>query len=313
MVHYNDAGEKRIWGFPVDAPAERHFLSSKDEDFNIASGLLMTKESMYEIGCIGGGQMGEALVKGLLKAGLYQASSLLVAEPNAERGKYLRDTYEIITSDTASDVWRKCSTVLLAVKPQIMAKVLASAKPFIQETHLLITIAAGLPLAFYEGLLDSRAKIIRVMPNTPALVLEGASALCCNANVTTEEMRKATAIFNAVGVAVVLDERYLDAVTGLSGSGPAYVFTFIEALIDAGLKTGLPRDVAETLAMQTVLGSVKLMRETKEHPAVLRSRVTSPGGTTIAGLHVLEKNGFRGIVMDAVEAAARRSAELGRQ
>jgi pyrroline-5-carboxylate reductase len=270
----------------------------------------MTKE----IGFIGGGQMGEALVKGLLKAGLYQAHSLIMAEPNAERRKYLEKTYGIETCDTTSPVWQTCNTVLLAVKPQVMADVLTSARPYIHNTHLIITIAAGLPIALYERLLDNKmAKIIRVMPNTPALVLEGASALCCNAQVTSDELKKATAIFNAVGKSVILDERYLDAVTGLSGSGPAYVFTFIEALIDAGLKTGLARDVAETLAVQTVLGSVKLMLENKEHPAVLRSKVTSPGGTTIAGLHVLEKNGFRGIVMDAVEAAANRATELGRQ
>ena len=273
----------------------------------------MTKNSGFEIGFIGGGQMGEALVKGMIKAALYQASALLVAEPNAARRGYLENAYGIETRDTALPVWQACDTVLLAVKPQAMTEVLTSAKPSIQKTHLIISIAAGLPLAIYERILDKDAKIIRVMPNTPALVLEGASALCCNANVTADEMRMATAIFNAVGKAVVLDEQYLDAVTGLSGSGPAYVFTFIEALIDAGLKTGLARDVAETLAVQTVLGSVKLMCETKEHPAVLRARVTSPGGTTIAGLHVLEKNGFRGIVMDAVEAAVRRSAELGRQ
>jgi pyrroline-5-carboxylate reductase len=270
----------------------------------------MTKE----IGFIGGGQMGEALVKGLLKAGLYQAHSLLVAEPNAKRRTYLETAYGIETCDTTLPVWQACGTVLLAVKPQAMAEVLTSAKSFIQNSHLIITIAAGLPIAVYEQLLENKmVKIIRVMPNTPALVLEGASAICCNSNVTTDELQKATAIFNAVGKSVVLDERYLDAVTGLSGSGPAYVFTFVEALIDAGLKTGLARDVAETLAVQTVLGSVKLMLENKEHPAVLRSKVTSPGGTTIAGLHVLEKSGFRGIVMDAVEAAANRATELGRQ
>jgi pyrroline-5-carboxylate reductase len=270
----------------------------------------MTKE----IGFIGGGQMGEALVKGLLKAGVYQANSLIMAEPNAERRRYLETVYEIETCATNSTVWQTCSTVVLAVKPQAMTDVLTSAKPHIQNTHLIITIAAGLPIVHYERLLDNETvKIIRVMPNTPALVLEGASALCRNSHVTSDELQKAVAIFNAVGKTVVLDERYLDAVTGLSGSGPAYVFTFIEALIDAGLKTGLARDVAETLAVQTVLGSVRLMIEDKMHPAVLRSKVTSPGGTTIAGLHVLEKSGFRGIIMDAVEAATRRATELGRQ
>jgi pyrroline-5-carboxylate reductase len=269
----------------------------------------MTKE----IGFIGGGQMGEALVKGLLKAGLYKTESIILAEPNAPRREYLESTYGIETSETADPVWKACDTVLLAVKPQIMTGVLASAKKLLRKTHLLITIAAGLPIAAYERLLDNeKQKIIRVMPNTPALILEGASAICCNSHVTTEELQKASAIFNAMGKAVILDEPYLDAVTGLSGSGPAYVFTFVEALIDAGLKTGLTREVAETLTLQTVLGSVKLMLENKEHPAVLRSRVTSPGGTTIAGLHVLEKNGFRGIIMDAVEKAADRATELGK-
>jgi pyrroline-5-carboxylate reductase len=270
----------------------------------------MTKK----IGFIGGGQMGEALVKGLLKAGLYQSHSILLVEPNAERRGYLKATYNIETFETAAPIWQTCKTVLLAVKPQIMAAVLTFAKEHIQDNHLLITIAAGLPIAAYERLLNNgKQKIIRVMPNTPALILEGASAICRNSNVTEGELQKAVNIFNAVGISVVLDERYLDAVTGLSGSGPAYVFTFIEALIDAGLKTGLTRETAETLTVQTVLGSVKLMLENKEHPAVLRSRVTSPGGTTIAGLHVLEKKGFRGIIMDAVEAATNRATELGRQ
>jgi pyrroline-5-carboxylate reductase len=270
----------------------------------------MTKE----IGFIGGGQMGEALVKGLLKAGLYQAHTIILAEPNAEKRGHLEASYGIDTCATADPVWQACDTVLLAVKPQIMAGVLASAKRQMRESHLLITIAAGLPIAAYERLLDNKKqKIIRVMPNTPALILEGASAICCNSPVTNDELQKAVAIFNAVGKSVILDERHLDAVTGLSGSGPAYVFTFVEALIDAGLKTGLSRDVAEALALQTVLGSVKLMAESNEHPAVLRSRVTSPGGTTIAGLHVLEKSGFRGIIMDAIEAAANRATELGRQ
>ncbi len=265
-----------------------------------------------EIGCIGGGQMGEALIKGLLKAKLCRAQSLIVAEPDPMRRKYLESTYAVETCDVPQFVWQKSTTVLLAVKPQVMQIVLAASKPHIAADHLLITIAAGLPIAFYERMLDGNThKIIRVMPNTPALVLEGVSAICRNAQVTEDDLQKAMAIFGAVGKTVVLEEHYLDAVTGLSGSGPAYVFTFIEALIDAGLKTGLPRDVAKTLAVQTVLGSARLMQEADEHPAVLRSKVTSPGGTTIAGLHVLEKAGFRGIIMDAVEAAADRATELG--
>jgi pyrroline-5-carboxylate reductase len=277
---------------------------------SFVTGCIMKKE----IGFIGGGQMGEALLKGLLTAGLYSADTILLAEPNADRRAYLEATYGIMTCDSAIPVWQACGIVLLAVKPQIMSTVIATSKDQIQSTHLIITIAAGIPIVTYEKLLNNKKhKIIRVMPNTPALILQGASAICCNPHVTNNELEKAVAIFNAVGKTVILDEHYLDAVTGLSGSGPAYVFSFIEALIDAGLKTGLTRDVAEALSIQTVLGSVKLIQEKGEHPAVLRSKVTSPGGTTIAGLHVLEKNGFRGIIMDAVEAATRRATELGRQ
>jgi pyrroline-5-carboxylate reductase len=149
------------------------------------------------------------------------------------------------------------------------------------------------------------------MPNTPALVMEGASAICGGSNANQNDLETARAIFDAVGKSVVLGEAEMDAVTGLSGSGPAYVFSFIEALVDAGVKVGLVRDVAQTLALQTVLGSVKLAIDTKSHPAELRAMVTSPGGTTIAGLHAMEKAGFQGIVMDAVEAATSRSRELG--
>ena len=150
------------------------------------------------------------------------------------------------------------------------------------------------------------------MPNTPALVLEGTSAICCNDNVSDKELQIAENIFNAVGISVLLDEVYLDAATGLSGSGPAYVFSFIEALIDAGIKVGLTRYTAETMAVQTVLGAAKLMQQEKTHPAVLRSMVTSPGGTSIAAHHFLEKKGFNGIIMDAVEIAVNRSKELGK-
>ncbi|VAW39249.1 Pyrroline-5-carboxylate reductase, partial [hydrothermal vent metagenome] len=159
---------------------------------------------------------------------------------------------------------------------------------------------------------DGGCRVIRVMPNTPALVQEGAAALSPGRGATDEDMAKARAIFEAVGQAVILPESYLDAVTGLSGSGPAYVFTFIEALIDAGLKVGLPRDAAQTLVLQTILGSVKLSMESGKHPAELRAMVTSPGGTTIAGLHEMARAGFQGIIMDTVEAATRRSTELGK-
>jgi len=194
-----------------------------------------------------------------------------------------------------------------------MKIVLAASKEMVTSEHLIISIAAGLPISFYEQEFErDDCKIIRVMPNTPALVLEGASGLSGNKNVQQEDLLRCEEIFNKIGKAVILEEQALDAVTGLSGSGPAYVFTFAEAMIDAGIKAGLPRPTAETLALQTILGSVKLLMESKKHPAELRAMVTSPGGTTIAAQHVLERSGFKGIIMDAVEAAVTRSKELGK-
>ena len=265
-----------------------------------------------KLGFIGGGLMAEALVKGILEAGLVAAEHIIVADPVAERREVLQRQYSVVAVADAAEVWDGCGVVLLAVKPQIIAKVLEEGRPRITDNHLVISIAAGIPLSLMErAVAGSGCRIIRVMPNTPAIVLKGASALSPGHGVREEDLAVARRIFDAVGVSVVLDEAYLDAVTGLSGSGPAYVFTFIEALVDAGVKVGLPRAVASTLAMQTVLGSVQLAMNGTSHPAELRAMVTSPGGTTIAGLHALEKGAFRALIMDAVEAAANRSHQLG--
>lgn len=268
-----------------------------------------------KLGFIGGGRMGEALVQGLLKSGIIIAENILVTDPVADRRTYLADTYGVNTYDSREDghIWSGCATIILAVKPQIMKDVLQRAKDRINDSHLLISIAAGIKSSFIDAnLTGCNCRIIRVMPNTPAFVLEAASALSQGPRATREDMDTAVTIFNSIGKSLVLDETYFDAVTGLSGSGPAYVFTFIEALIDAGLKVGLNRSDAEILVLQTILGSVKLAMSSKVHPAQLRAMVTSPGGTTIAGLHELEAAGFNGIIMDAVEAATERSKELGK-
>lgn len=267
-----------------------------------------------KLGFIGGGRMGEALIQGILKSGVTAASDIMVSDPVVERREYLTATYGVKTFDSneAVQVWNGCQTVILAVKPQIMQDVLQAAKNKINDSHLVISIAAGIQSAFIDAnLAGCNCRIIRVMPNTPAFVLEAASALSQGPRATREDMETAVALFDSIGKSVILDEKYFDAVTGLSGSGPAYVFTFLEALIDAGLKVGLNRTDAELLVLQTVLGSVKLAIDSKEHPAKLRAMVTSPGGTTIAGLHELEAAGFNGIIMDAVEAATKRSRELG--
>jgi pyrroline-5-carboxylate reductase len=265
-----------------------------------------------KLGFIGGGRMAEAMIKGILRAELVAAADILVTDPDESRRAVLAEHYRVAVQAEADRVWEACDTVVLAVKPQIIGKLLERFRGQVSARHLLISIAAGIPLALIEGKLASTGcRVIRVMPNTPAIVQESASALSGGLHASGEDLATAKAIFDSFGTSVILDEGALDAVTGLSGSGPAYVFSFIEALIDAGVKTGLGRPVAEKLVLQTVLGSVKLAMESGEHPAQLRAMVTSPGGTTISGLHVMARNGFAGILMDAVEAAANRSRELG--
>ena len=268
-------------------------------------------EDIGSLGLVGGGQMGEALVRGMIESGLVQSENITVAEPFAERRKYLETTYHIRVTDSNVELADNCRVVILAVKPQIMDPVLAQYCAHLNVDHLVISIAAGVTIGQLEKGLGETMRIIRVMPNTPALVLAGASALSGNRNTDNKDMDVGLRIFSAVGTCVEVPENLLDAVTGLSGSGPGYVFTFIEAMIDGGVLAGIPRPIAEQLALQTVYGSAKLALETGEPAAVLKGRVTSPGGTTITGLQVLEKAGLRGTVMTAVEAATERSRELG--
>ena len=268
-----------------------------------------------KLGFIGGGRMGEALIQGILKSGIITAGNILVTDPVAERRAYLKDSYGVNTFDSSENIniWSSCATVILAVKPQIMKDVLVAAKNNINNSHLLISIAAGIQSSFIDtNLSGCDCRIIRVMPNTPAFVLEAVSALSAGPRASQEDMDTAVTIFDSIGKSIILDEKYFDAVTGLSGSGPAYVFSFIEALIDAGMKVGLDKSDAELLVMQTILGSVKLAMSSKESPAQLRAMVTSPGGTTVAGLQKLDAAGFSGIIMDAVKAATERSKELGK-
>lgn len=264
------------------------------------------------IGLVGGGQMGEALLRGMIDAGLLKADNVMVIEPDGDRRIYLRKTYAIKVTEDPAELARCCSILLLAVKPQIIGKVLEQYKALVTDQHLIISIAAGVTIKSIEDGLGEKAKVVRVMPNTPALVLAGASALSPNARVSAEDMNAALRIFSAVGICVQVNESLIDAVTGLSGSGPAYVFAFIEAMIDGGVLAGLPRPVAEKLVLQTVYGSAKMAMETGQAPAVLKGGVTSPGGTTITGLHVLEESGFRGTIMSAIKAATERSKELGK-
>jgi len=265
------------------------------------------------IGFIGGGAMAEALVGGLIASGV-SPTQIQIAEPRAERCAQLRDRYGVaVDADNAKAV-RGGDLVVIAVKPNIAPTALAALREQdLDLAHpLWISVAAGVRLATLEAALAAKTRIVRAMPNTPALIGAGATAICGNAQTDASDRRTALTLFECVGITwEAASEDLLDAVTGLSGSGPAYVFLFLEALIDAGVAVGLPREAAEQLAIQTVYGAAKLAREGQSSPAQLRERVSSPGGTTLAGLAALDAGGFRELVARAVEAATRRSVELG--
>jgi pyrroline-5-carboxylate reductase len=263
------------------------------------------------IGFLGTGNMAEALIKGLTVAGVVEPQKIHGSDPRRERCNEMRERYGIHVTTHNEDVVRHAEIVVLSIKPQILPKVCDEVAPHLKPDALVISIAAGIPLSVLERRLPPGTRVVRTMPNTPALVGAGATAIAAGPHARDEDVAAAQRIFDAVGKSVVLDESQLDAVTGLSGSGPAYVFLIIEALSDAGVKMGLSRYNAQALAAQTVLGSAKLLIETNEHPGRLKDMVTSPGGTAIAGLHTLEAGGLRTTLINAVEAATVRSRELG--
>ena len=264
------------------------------------------------IGFLGAGQMATALAAGWARSGLLNLSRSLAADPDPAARTEFEQATSVRTVATNADVVTACDVLVLAVKPQVMATVLAEARPHIMSRHLAISIAAGVTLqALAEQLGGTR--LVRVMPNTPCLVGASAAGYAAGAAATADDVALVGKLFGAVGQAFALPEPSLDAVTGLSGSGPAFVYVLIEALADGGVRMGLTRDVAQALAAQSVFGSAKMVLETGQHPAALKDAVASPGGTTIAGLHVLERAGFRAALMDAVEAATKRSQELGKK
>jgi len=265
-----------------------------------------------KLGFIGAGNMGDALLRGLLRTGASTPGEIWASDRDPARLEEMQRVHGIHTGDNPAVV-RAADVVILAVKPQIMDRVLREIAPAVDHTKLVVSIAAGVPIGAIERRLHPPARIVRTMPNTPALVGSGVTVLAPGEHATAEDLQVAERIFKSVGQTVVMDEYQLDAVTGLSGSGPAYVFLIIEALSDAGVKVGLSRQHSQLLAAQTVLGSARLLLETGEHPGLLKDRVTSPGGTAIAGLHTLEAGGLRPTLIDAVEAATRRSRELGEE
>jgi pyrroline-5-carboxylate reductase len=265
------------------------------------------------IAFLGAGNMAEALVKGLLRAGVAAPNEILCTDRRAERGPELTQRYGVRFSTSNLAAAKEAGILVLSVKPQVMDKLLEEIGPTLDASKLVISIAAGVPISAIERKVGHGVRVIRTMPNTPALVGAGATALSPGEHATEADLAQAKSLFDAIGKSVVVDEPLLDAVTGLSGSGPAYVFVIIEALADGGVKAGLSRAQAMELAAQTVYGSAKLLIETGEHPGRLKDQVTSPGGTAIAGLHTLESGGLRRTLMDAVESATNRSRELGKK
>lgn len=260
---------------------------------------------------IGAGNMAEAIIKGLLRSGTCTQDALIATARRPERVTTLSTQYGVTAHNDNKLAVATADVVVLSVKPQVLDAVLVEIAPSLRPDTLVISIAAGFPLSAIAERLGEKTRLVRAMPNTPSLVGEGACALAGGAWATATDLALAEQIFRSVGTTCRVEESQLDAVTGLSGSGPAYIFLVIEALCDAGVKVGLPRYVALELAAQTVLGSARLLIETGSHPAALRDQVTSPGGTAIAGLHTLEAGGLRTTLMDAVEAATRRARELG--
>ena len=263
------------------------------------------------IGFIGAGNMTEALISGLLHGKRITPAQLLASDINASKVARLRENYKIEAASTNRDVAKQADVLVLAVEPQVLDEALADLGVVIREETLLISVAAGYPIARIAHYVPGTTQIVRSMPNTPSLIREGVTAVAYDDRLSDAHASIVRALFESIGQVVKVEEGALDAVTGLSGGGPAYVYVMIEALADGGVKAGLPRETAQLLAAQTVSGAARMVLELREHPGMLKDRVASPGGTTISGLHELERGGLRATLISAVEAATRRSQELG--
>jgi pyrroline-5-carboxylate reductase len=265
---------------------------------------------MSTLAILGGGKIGEALLTGLLRSGR-SIDDIVVSEKHDERAKYLAATHGVRTASVA-DAVASASTVLIAVKPQDVDALLVEMRPALTAQQVVVSVAAGVPSARIEQALGAAVAVVRCMPNTPALVAQGITAISAGAHASEADLDLAEELLAPVGRVVRVPESQLDAVTAISGSGPAYFYFLVEAMIEAGILLGLPRYLAAELAVQTAVGSAAMLSESGEHPVQLREAVTSPGGTTIAAIRELEVHGVRAAVIAAIEAASNRSAELGR-
>lgn len=268
---------------------------------------------MKKLGLIGAGNMAGALIKGLLSAKLYRSQDMLVSDAVPAQLRKIQRAYKVAGTNENRALVREAQTIVLAVKPQIIDQVLAEIRPEVTTDKLFISIAAGVPLWRLENSLGGNARVVRVMPNTPALLGRGIAAIVRGKKAKPKDEKLALSLFRGVGEALALkDEKLMDPVTGLSGSGPAYVYLFAEALIAGGVQQGLDSNVATRLTLQTLEGAIAMLKETGKSPKELRDMVTSPGGTTLAGLSRLEEGSFSATVIAAIGAATRRSQELGR-
>lgn len=265
-----------------------------------------------KIGVIGAGKIGSAILRGVIRAGLLPKEKVIASDvSDALRQSVARELGIKVTANNG-ELCDFASVVILAVKPQILDSVVKKIAKKLTRNKLLVSVAAGVPISRIEANLPRGARVVRVMPNIPCVVGAGASCYAAGTHAAATDSEKVESILNSFGVAMAVEEKYLDAVTGLSGSGPAYVFALIESLADGGVEVGLSREVALKLALHTVFGAAKLAIESGKHVGQLKDEVASPGGTTIAGLYALEQGRFRGTVMDAVVHATRRSQELGK-
>lgn len=265
------------------------------------------------LGFVGAGNMGTAMIKSIVKSGVLSADKIYIYDIDSDKLNTLNLETGVNICGSSKEVVGKADVIILAVKPNMVAKVIESFKDSFENNKILVSIAVGIPLKFYKGILGSGKKIIRSMPNTPALVGEGMTLISYDGNVTNDDVEIVRDLFKCLGKVEILDEKLMSEVTALTGSSPAYVFMFIEAMADAAVLSGIPRNIAYKLAAQAVLGSAKMVLETGKHPGELKDQVCSPAGTTIEAVSSLEKNGFRYAIIEAMNECTKRAREIGKQ